>query len=220
MLRLSTFYSENSTFIFKSSKMESEASTAPQYWDKRYLNNETGWDMKQVSPPLKGYIDTLENKDLKILIPGCGNAYEAEYLLEKGFDNVTLIDFSKVVTEKLKDKYKGEPISIINENFFDLQGKYDLILEQTFFCALDPSLREKYVKKCYDLLNDRGKIAGVLFNKRFSPTEPPFIATEEEYRKLFEPFFIFLKFENYYNSIAARMGYELFFEFEKKLRGL
>ena len=214
------FYSENSTFSFKSSKMENETSTVPQYWDNRYINNETGWDMNQVSPPLKGYIDILENKDLKNLIPGCGNAYEAKYLLQKGFKKVTLVDFSKVVTERLKDKYKNESISIIKENFFDLQGKYDLILEQTFFCALDPSLREKYVEKCYNLLNDGGKIAGVLFNKKFAPVEPPFIATDEEYRKLFEPYFTFLKFESCYNSIEPRMGYELFFEFEKKPRGL
>ena len=66
---------------------------------------------------------------------------------------------------RLKEKYKNEPIRIVNENFFYHQGKYDLILEQTFFCALDPSLREKYVEKCYDLLNDDGKIAGVFFNK-------------------------------------------------------
>lgn len=191
-------------------------SIAPEFWDKCYLNNETGWDMKQVSPPLKSYIDSLENKDLKILIPGCGNAYEAEYLLSKGFKNVTLIDFSSVVTKKLKEKYQDEPINIVNENFFDHQGKYDLILEQTFFCALQPSLRENYVKKCYDLLNDEGKIAGVLFNKKFAPVEPPFIASDEEYRKYFEPVFTFLKFESCRNSIESRLGYEVFFEFEKK----
>jgi hypothetical protein len=28
-------------------------------------------------------IDTIQNKDLAVLIPGCGNTYEAEYLLEK-----------------------------------------------------------------------------------------------------------------------------------------
>lgn len=191
-------------------------STESVYWDNRYLNNETGWDMHQVSPPLKGYIDSLENKNTAILIPGCGNAYEAEYLMDKGFENVTLIDISKVVTDKLKEKYKDKPIRIVNENFFSHKGKFDLILEQTFFCALNPSLREKYVEKCYELLNDNGKIAGVLFNKKFVPVEPPFIAGDEEYKKLFQPAFTFLKFESCNNSIAPRMGYELFFEFEKK----
>ncbi len=190
--------------------------TAADYWDNRYLNHETRWDMSQASPPLKGYIGSLENKALHILIPGCGNAYEADYLLEKGFKNVTLIDFSTVVTNGLKEKYLEKPLQILNENFFNHNGKYDLILEQTFFCALDPSLREKYVEKCLELLNNEGKIAGVLFNKKFSPEEPPFIADDEEYRRLFEPSFTFLKFENCKNSVPARAGYELFIEFEKK----
>lgn len=194
----------------------SESSIEPSFWDERYQNNDTGWDMHQVSPPLKGYIDSLKNKNMKVLIPGCGNAYEAEYLLSKGFINATLIDFSKVVTTRLKEKYKGQPIRVINENFFDHKGKYDLILEQTFFCALDTSLRKKYVDKCYSLLSVNGKIAGVFFNKKFAPHEPPFIANDEEYQKLFQPKFTFLKFEKCRNSIAPRMGYELFFEFEKK----
>ena len=171
--------------------------------------------MKQVSPPLKSYIDSLSDKDQAILIPGCGNAYEAKYLLEKGFKKVTLIDLSKVVTDRLKEKYKNDTIRIMNENFFDHKDKYDLILEQTFFCALNPPLREKYVEKSCELLNNHGKIAGVFFNKSFTETEPPFIASDDEYRKLFQPFFTFLKFENCTNSIAPRMGYEVAFEFEK-----
>lgn len=200
----------------KSESINVENSTVSSYWDNRYLNNETGWDMHQVSPPLKGYIDSLTNKDIMILIPGCGNAYEAEYLLDNDFKNITLIDFSKVVTDSLKEKYKLRPIKIVNENFFEHKGKYDLILEQTFFCALNPSLRENYVLKCTELLNDNGKIAGVFFNKRFAPTEPPFIASNDEYHQLFESEFTFLKFENCHNSIVPRMGFELFFEFEKK----
>jgi hypothetical protein len=45
------------------------------YWSKRYQTNETGWDVGTPSTPLKEYIDQLENKNIKILIPGCGNAY-------------------------------------------------------------------------------------------------------------------------------------------------
>lgn len=195
---------------------QSPAISPGEYWDKRYLNDETGWDMKQVSPPLKSYIDTIENKNLKILIPGCGNAYEAEYLLQKGFKNVTLIDISTVVTKKLKGKYKNKSIRIVNENFFDHKGKYGLILEQTFFCALDPSLREKYVEKSYNLLNPKGKIAGVFFNKKFNDAEPPFIASNAEYKKFFEPLFVFTKYEECKNSILPRKGFEVFFVFEKK----
>jgi hypothetical protein len=54
------------------------------YWDQKYQNQETGWDIGTISEPLKCYIDQLEDKNIRILIPGCGNAYEAKYLIEKG----------------------------------------------------------------------------------------------------------------------------------------
>jgi thiopurine S-methyltransferase len=61
-------------------------------WNNRYLNDDIGWDLGEVSPPLKAYFDQLENKEIKILIPGGGNSYEAEYLLQKGFKNVFVVD--------------------------------------------------------------------------------------------------------------------------------
>ena len=44
-----------------------------EYWDKKYISNITGWDLREVPPPIKSYIDTLEDKNISILIPGCGN---------------------------------------------------------------------------------------------------------------------------------------------------
>ena len=46
------------------------------YWSKRYENNETGWDIGEASKPLITLFQQLNNKEIKILIPGCGNAYE------------------------------------------------------------------------------------------------------------------------------------------------
>jgi len=63
-----------------------------KYWSKRYEENQTGWDIGYPSTPIKTYVDQLENKDLKILIPGAGNAYEAEYLWQQGFKNVHVLD--------------------------------------------------------------------------------------------------------------------------------
>lgn len=191
-------------------------SNEPAYWDNRYLDNDTGWDMNQPSPPLQFYIDSLQDSEINILVPGCGNAHEANYLLQKGFNNVTLIDFSKVVTDRLKENYKGKPIKIINENFFEHSGNYDLILEQTFLCALNRSLQKQYPEKCYHLLNPGGKIAGVLFNKKFTDTEPPYILEDAEYKELFKPLFILNRYEECKNSIGPRLGTEVFFEFERK----
>jgi methyl halide transferase len=175
--------------------------TGGLFWEQRYQNNNTGWDMGQVSPPLKDYIDTLIDKKMRILIPGCGNAYEAEYLLQKGFVNVTLIDIVPSLVNRLKEKFAGKSITILNEDFFMHEGKYDLILEQTFFCAIDPSLRKNYAEKCYSLLNDHGRIAGLLFDTSFDKEGPPYGGHKEEYKELFAPLFNFIQFDTCKTSI-------------------
>ena len=183
------------------------------YWNNRYETAETGWDLKTISPPLKAYIDQLTNKNLHILIPGCGSGYEAEYLLKQGFQNVTVIDFAPLAVEKMKS-YMSEyqNINIICTDFFTHIGSYDLILEQTFFCALNPTLRTKYVQKMSELLNKNGKLAGLLFGVQF-PNNPPFGGSREEYLDLFSNTFKINLLEPCYNSVKPRQGNELFFVF-------
>ena len=69
------------------------------FWSARYQQGNTGWDIGEISTPLKEYIDQLENMELKILIPGAGNSYEAEYLFNSGF---WLFEIKKSKIQKLK----------------------------------------------------------------------------------------------------------------------
>lgn len=182
------------------------------YWDERYQTEQTGWDIGYVSTPLKTYFDQLTNKHLGILIPGCGNSYEAEYLLQQGFTNITLVDISPVLTQKLADKfnqYLHRQLKIITGDFFALEGQYGLIIEQTFFCALPPSRRNDYVYKMYELLRHGGKLVGVLFNRVFEGG-PPFGGSVEEYKRLFEQKFNLHTLAPCYNSIPPRSGAEVF----------
>ena len=103
-------------------------------WDSRYKNNDIGWDLGKISPPLKAYFDQLENKELKILIPGGGNSYEAEYLFKNDFKNVFVVDLSKTALQNIKKRIPNFPESqLILGDFFDLDDTFDLIIEQTFF---------------------------------------------------------------------------------------
>lgn len=195
-----------------------EKDLGQQFWDNQYQSKSTGWDLGAVSPPLKAYIDQLQNKNLRILIPGCGNTYEAEYLLQQGFTNVTLIDIAPTLVNKLKEKFKDNTnINILLGDFFDHQGEYDLILEQTFFCALNPSLRTAYRDKMLTLLAPGGKLAGLLFNKVFDKEGPPFGGSKQEYEQLFKTSFRFITCEPCYNSVAPRVGGELFVILQKAL---
>ena len=188
-----------------------------EYWQNRYLNNETGWDVKEITVPLKDYIDQLKDKNLSILIPGAGNGYEYEYLIENGFNNVTVIDIAEQPLTNIKNRVKNHVAeNLVCDDFFNHEKKYDLIIEQTFFCALNPSLRDKYVEKMHELLNPKGKLIGLLFQFPLTEEGPPFGGSENEYIKLFSNNFKIRTLETAYNSIKPREGRELFFIFEKK----
>ena len=167
---------------------------------------------------MKAYFDQLSDKSLKILIPGGGNSYEAEYLMEQGFEDVTVVDLSGVVIEALQQRFAGylhKGLKLIHQDFFEHQGQYDLIVEQTFFCALDPSLRPAYVQHMRELMSRQGKLMGVLFDREFVGG-PPFGGTAKEYKELMRTTLDVIKMEPCYNSVPPRMGSEVFFIAQKK----
>lgn len=188
-----------------------------EYWDSLYNNRQTAWDIGYPSTPLKTYIDQLTDKNATILVPGCGNGYEVEYLLHQGFNYVTAIDISPVLTanlaKRLQDWIGGE-LTIITSDFFITVGHYDLILEQTFFCALPPVRREDYVHQVHRLLKPGGRLAGVLFDRDFEGG-PPFGGHRAEYEQLFKERFNLKVMAPCYNSIPPRAGSELFIIAEK-----
>jgi thiopurine S-methyltransferase len=187
------------------------------FWDNKYNTEKLGWDIGYISTPIKNYIDQLANKNLKILIPGAGNGYEVEYLFNRGFNDIYVVDIAQQPLDNLKNRSPNFPEDrLIHMDFFDLQEcNFDLILEQTFFCALDPSLRVPYAIKMNNLLREKGKLAGLLFDFPLTEKGPPFGGDINEYKKLFSEHFKIKTLERAYNSIKPRNGNELFFIFEK-----
>lgn len=190
-----------------------------EYWDSRWQQQDTGWDIGYAAPAIVQFMDTLEDKTLKILIPGCGNGYEAEYLHQKGFTNVFIADFSQTALDSFGQRVHGFPKEhLLCADFFTLDnGPYDLIIEQTFFCAINPDLRDQYVKKMHELLKPDGRLAGLLFNDELNKDHPPFGGDKEEYVKRFTSHFDILTMEKCSNSIPPRAERELWFELRKKI---
>ncbi len=181
------------------------------YWQSRYENNQSGWDLGAASKPIVEYVNQLTDKNLSILIPGCGNAHEAEYLFKKGFKNVKVIDLAAAPLENLKKRVPDFLESqLIQGDFFELNQQFDLIIEQTLFCAIDPVLRAEYVQKASELLKPNGKFVGLLFNREFE-SGPPFGGNKDEYLTYFSPCFQNTEMEICHNSVAPRSGTELFF---------
>jgi SAM-dependent methyltransferase len=187
------------------------------FWTERYKTNEATWDAGFITAPLKAFVDQLTDKTIKILIPGAGNGHEAEYLFSNGFKNVFVIDISPEPIDNIKSRVPAFPeAQLITGDFFAHTGQYDLILEQTFFCALDPSLQAAYAPHMQKLLKPGGQLIGVLFIDPLNSTVPPFAISKEEYIALFQPYLQLQKLETCYNSIKPRQNRELFIIAEKR----
>ena len=193
-----------------------------EFWQQHYEQNSINWDMGQVSPPLKAYIDQLPEsaKTQKILVAGAGNAYEVGYLHEQGFNNVILVDFAPAPIAAFAKRYPNFPAEhLVCADFFTLSPEhyqFDWVLEQTFFCAIDPARRDDYVQQMAELLKPKGKLVGLLFDKDFGRDEPPFGGSADEYRQRFAPYFDIEVMEPCHNSHPARLGSELFINLRVK----
>jgi methyl halide transferase len=204
--------------------MASAKNTATEeaYWSERYEEQRTGWDIGAPSLPLKTYIDQLQDKNLRILIPGAGNAYEAEYLFNQGFRNVFVMDISEIPLQNFKARMPEFPDNqLIEANFFEHSSQYDLILEQTFFCSFEPTQanRTAYSEKMSQLLAPNGKLVGLWFDIPLvegNMDKRPFGGTKQLYLSYLSPFFKTKTFEKCHNSITPRANQELFGIFIKK----
>lgn len=155
----------------------------------------------------------------RILIPGAGRGYEAEYLHAAGFENVFVADIAPEALRALHQRVPSFPVAhLLEQDFFALPSApaYDLIVEQTFFCALSPGLRPAYARQCAALLQPGGTLMGLLFDTEFATAGPPFGGSRPEYESYFAPYFDFLHFASAYNSIKPRQGKELFICLRKK----
>lgn len=186
------------------------------YWSKRYRDGAIGWDIGYASPHLIEAALTFD-KEARILIPGCGQAYEAGALHDFGYTRVHVADWSREPLEAFRQQYPDFlPSHLLCEDFFALAGTYDVILEQTFFCALPPDRRDAYVTKMHELLAPGGVLTGLLFDFPLTADGPPFGGSESEYRERFGRCFEIDRLERATQSIAPRAGRELFIRLVRK----
>ena len=184
------------------------------FWNGRYLDKNTGWDLGQVSPPV---VHLVESGSLvpysSILIPGAGRGWEALYFARLGFD-VTCVDFAPeaVAEGRTLAKEHGVRVTYVEEDLFrlspEIHGRFDYLFEQTCFCAIDPDRRKDYVKMAARMVRPGGELVG-LFYVHGREGGPPWTTTSEEVRALFRAHFDFIEFAITPHSVESRKGEEI-----------
>ena len=189
-------------------------SSKPEFWECRYRDNVTPWDAGKTPASLQEYAKNLP-PGARILIPGCGSAYEAAYLADKGFD-VLAIDFSPAAVETARRNLAGfEDIVRLADFFlFDFGQPFDVIYERAFLCALPKTTWSGYADRCAELLKPTGVIAGFFFFAD-TPKGPPFGTSQAELDGLMHPLFDRIDDRPVVDSIEVFSGKERWQVWEK-----
>lgn len=144
--------------------MSAESETDVEFWDSRYRQGRTPWDLQGVPAALTRWLATASSAG-SALIPGCGYGYEVRAFADAGWD-VTAIDYAPAAVDRARRALGPVGDKILLGDFFahDFGGrKFDIIYERTFLCALPPALWPAYGERVAELLADGGKLIGTFF---------------------------------------------------------
>tara|TARA_B100002051_G_scaffold66788_2_gene63346 strand:- start:12 stop:614 length:603 start_codon:yes stop_codon:yes gene_type:complete len=194
----------------------------PGFWNKRYLDDNTGWDIGAPTPILTNYLK--ENKSIgKVCVLGCGNGHDALELARYNND-VYAVDFAKKALDNLKQSSVNEKLAInlVNEDLFNLNSHYptffDLVFEYTCFCAIDPSRRKEYFDVVHKILKKNGLLFAIFIplDKKINNEGPPFGVDISQIENLIFNKFDIIKNEFSILSIRPRKNREKVLILKKK----
>lgn len=183
--------------------MKPKKSDNSNFWESKYKEGILPWDIGQAAPAFIKYLNKLgderqETKDenTKVCILGCGLGHDALYFAGKGYE-VHAFDFSfAAITHcnNLKEEKKLKNIFFYHIDFFNLFSQkkwrnfFDIVIEHTSFCAVNPQKRKEYVELIHYLLKPGGKLLGLFFIRPLELGGPPFGSSKEEIETLFLQF--------------------------------
>ena len=169
-------------------------------WEQHYQEKNTPWDKGKAAPGLDAFLRDRQALSGRILVPGCGLGHDVRALSTAGGNGAEAIglDLSPTAMAQVNEFPKVGREQFVTGDYFDLSegmlDSFDWIWEHTCFCAIDPSMREAYVKASAKALKKGGKLLAVFYldpyDEEHPPGEgPPHGCSLEELEKLFTPHF-------------------------------
>jgi len=166
------------------------------FWDHRFREGTTPWDAGRAPALLYDFAARYESIDgnglcpasgrrWRVLLPGCGSAWEAAVLSDRGWET-TALDFSvaaiAAARATLGDGWQG---TLLCADFFsfDPEVPFDVIYERAFLCALPRRLWADYASRMAELLRRGGLLAGFFFLGD-ETGGPPFAIRQERLHEL------------------------------------
>lgn len=183
-----------------------------RFWDPLFVANAGGWELGRAAPPLVTWFSGHVPEGMRALVPGCGRGHEARLLARLGA-TVTAIDLAPTAIAQAQAMTPPElTIAFAVADLFARMGSppaFDLVVEHTCFCAIDPARRDDYVTAVADSLQPGGLLVG-LFYAHGRPGGPPFTTDRAEVERRFAPRFTIEQLAVAQGSTLIRHGQELF----------
>ncbi|ERN40553.1 thiopurine S-methyltransferase (TPMT) [Rubidibacter lacunae KORDI 51-2] len=186
-----------------------------EYWESRYLDGSTRWDLGQPAPPFASWLASEMALPLgRAIVLGCGRGSDALLFARHGFE-VVGVDFapSAIASATAAAARDGIPATFLLSDIFALPqefaGSFDYAIEHTCFCALPPTQRDAYVQLTRSLLKPGGELLAIFFTHS-RPGGPPFGSHPADIVRLFGRAFEILCLEPIAHSISVRQGEEHF----------
>lgn len=161
------------------------------FWEQCYRKGDAFWDHGEASHGLVDFLKQAKYKPGTVLVPGCGRGHDCHALARHGF-RVMGLDISPRGVAEAKQLARKEVVSVKYRvgDFLrlspSLRGRFDWIFEHTCFCAIDPALRDQYVRSALSALRKGGRLLGVFYNIQ-PKSGPPFGTTRAELIERFSP---------------------------------
>ena len=168
-------------------------------WNDRYVARDFPWDLGGPAPVVQALAarafgaGTADRSARRILVPGCGRAWDVEALAARGHTVVGL-DISPAALELARARIAGRDLPgavewvvgdvLVEPGVPPAGGQgFDGWVEHTCFCALDPSLWPRYVEAAWRRLKPGGVLFGAFLD--FEGGGPPYGTDAAELRDLF-----------------------------------
>lgn len=204
----------------RSEKPPEQRPERTEFWEQRFRAGKMPWDAGRAPQALQDfaahyaapYLEAAATQALRVprvLIPGCGSAWDAAFLDRCGW-KVCALDFSPAAVDLARTvvgtDWRGE---LLCADFFSFPcaQQFDVIYERAFLCALPRKLWPEYAPRMAALLPAGGLLAGYFYFCD-EPKGPPFGILPQQLTGMLAPHFHLLSDDPVHDSQPVFAGKE------------
>ena len=193
-----------------------------KFWQGVYDAGDTRFDLKGPSAPLLDWLDANAPRPGSAIVPGCGFGHDVLELARRGWDALgvdlaeTPVAVGRASAAKagLSDKATFLEADVLA---LDHPAAYDLLFEQTCYCAIEPHRRDDYARFAARVVKPGGTLVFVVFPVDGRSGGPPFNIGVDEVKLRFAAAFDLVRMGPPLRpSSVGRAGKELFAELRRQ----